>query len=221
MRYIMTPGQRIRKLRVQNNLGQKVLADELGYKTYTTISKWESDKSLPPGRELKKLAKFFGVSVDYILGLDNLTKVNKISAIADATGLAFYDSAEEAFRSHSLEDTKQETVEVPQLTLKEDQDHYFALEIKNDSINKLIPVSYNVIVLDFSVAEDTSLDTGDIIIVKIDDKFRIVTLRKTDLTVYLEPSSYIEGFETISLSTEEFEDLELVGKVVASYRIFD
>ena len=33
-----------------------------GYKTYTTISKWEADKALPPANDLKKLALYFEVS---------------------------------------------------------------------------------------------------------------------------------------------------------------
>lgn len=218
---LMTPGTRIRKLRVQNDLGQKALADELGYKTYTTISKWESDKSLPPGRELKKIALFFGVSVDYILGLDRLIKKNEIRPLSDALGLTFYNSVDEALLAGHDVNSNQQIIEVPELSLKENKEHYFILEVKTDSINQVIPPSSNIIVLDFSVAKDTSLNTGDIIIVDVRDKYRILSLRKTDLMIYLEPLSFIEGFETITLTIDEFNDLHLIGKVVSSYQVFD
>lgn len=51
----MSAGQRIRQLRFKKNVSQKELSKDLGYKTYTTVSKWESDASLPPGKELTKL----------------------------------------------------------------------------------------------------------------------------------------------------------------------
>lgn len=217
----MTPGKRIRRLRVQNDLGQKTLANELGYKTYTTISKWESDKSLPPGRELKKLALFFGVSIDYILGLDDLLKNNDIRSISDAVGLPFYESFDDALLSRESNAPVQEIVVASELVLRENKDHYFVLEVKTDSVNQLTPPSSNMIVLDFAVAKDKSLETGDIIVVELDGKHRILTLRKTDLMIYLEPASFIEGFETISLTTEEFDEVHLIGKVVASYQVFD
>lgn len=220
-RDFMTPGKRIKRLRVQSDLGQKNLADELGYKTYTTISKWESDKSLPPGRELKKLAQFFGVSIDYILGLDDLLRMNNISSISDTVGLPFYESFDEALLARESNEYNQEVVRASNLILRENKDHYFVLEVKTDSVNQLTPPQSNMVILDFAVAEDKSLETGDIIVIQLEGKHRILTLRKTDLMIYLEPASYIDGFETITFTTEEFNELHLIGKVVATYQIFD
>lgn len=73
----MTPGQRLKKLREQKSLDQHELGVELGKKTSATITKWESDQCLPNGRDLKKLAQFFGVSVDYLLGLEHLLNPRK------------------------------------------------------------------------------------------------------------------------------------------------
>lgn len=64
------PGQRIKKFRTLNNLEKLSLAKELGYKTDSVIHNWETNQFLPNGRDLKKLALFFEVSVDYLLGLD-------------------------------------------------------------------------------------------------------------------------------------------------------
>lgn len=62
-------GERLRKKRESKNLTQTELASILGYKNYTTVSKWESGDSLPRGKELKKLVEIFNVSADYLLGL--------------------------------------------------------------------------------------------------------------------------------------------------------
>jgi phage repressor protein C with HTH and peptisase S24 domain len=65
-----TLGSRLKRLREQRNMTQTELSQELNMKTYTTISKWESDDNLPRGKELKALAELFNVSSDYLLGIE-------------------------------------------------------------------------------------------------------------------------------------------------------
>lgn len=65
-----TIGNRIKKLRENRNLTQTDLSEMLGMKTYTTVSKWESDDNFPKGKDLKRLAEIFNVTSDYLLGLD-------------------------------------------------------------------------------------------------------------------------------------------------------
>lgn len=60
----MTLSKNIRFLRAKNGWGQDFLAEKLGYKSYTTIQKWESGVSNPPLKTLDKLAKIFGVDID-------------------------------------------------------------------------------------------------------------------------------------------------------------
>ena len=65
-----TFGERIKTLRIGINISQQELANQLGYKTFTTVSKWESDASVPPGKELIKLSSLFDVTTDYLLGVE-------------------------------------------------------------------------------------------------------------------------------------------------------
>ena len=76
-----TIGTRIRGLREKKNMTQTELSEYLGMKTYTTVSKWESDDNFPKGKDLKKLAELFGVSSDYLLGLSQDTSPSSISDI--------------------------------------------------------------------------------------------------------------------------------------------
>ena len=71
-------GSRLRKLREQRNMTQTELSQILGMKTYTTVSKWESDDNFPKGKDLKVLAELFNVSSDYLLGLEK-EMTNKMS----------------------------------------------------------------------------------------------------------------------------------------------
>lgn len=59
-------GENIRYLRHKANMSQDDLADMMGYKSYTTIQKWESGVAEPPLKALKKLSDIFGVDMNAI-----------------------------------------------------------------------------------------------------------------------------------------------------------
>lgn len=67
-------GQRIKKLRELKNIEQSELAEMLGYKSQSTISKWESGVNLPTGKKLIALAKIFNTSTNDILGIEKPVK---------------------------------------------------------------------------------------------------------------------------------------------------
>jgi transcriptional regulator, cro/CI family len=60
-------GTRLKSLRKNKGLEQQEVAKLMGYKSDTTISKWENGKNLPNGGKLAKLASIFNTSTDYIL----------------------------------------------------------------------------------------------------------------------------------------------------------
>ena len=64
---------RLRDLREDNDLNQKELADVLGVHQ-TTYSSYEIGKLSLTADVLIKLAKYYKVSVDYLLGLTDVTK---------------------------------------------------------------------------------------------------------------------------------------------------
>ncbi|MBQ7578916.1 MAG: helix-turn-helix transcriptional regulator [Clostridia bacterium] len=62
-------GKTIKELRLQCGLSQTTLASMLNT-TQDSISLWELGKSWPDIEIVVKLAKIFGVSTDYLLGLE-------------------------------------------------------------------------------------------------------------------------------------------------------
>ena len=62
--------ERIRELRGSRGISQIQLANKLGV-TKQSVSNWENDNILPSIEMLVKIANFFEVSTDYLLGLDN------------------------------------------------------------------------------------------------------------------------------------------------------
>ena len=57
-------GENIRYLRTKNGFSQEDIANKLGYKSFTTIQKWESGTSEPPIKKLKELSELFNVDMD-------------------------------------------------------------------------------------------------------------------------------------------------------------
>ncbi|MBQ4107828.1 MAG: helix-turn-helix transcriptional regulator, partial [Clostridia bacterium] len=62
----MTFGEKLAKLRKENNYTQEQLADKLDV-SRQSVSKWESDVAYPETDKLIKLSKLFHCSIDYLL----------------------------------------------------------------------------------------------------------------------------------------------------------
>jgi transcriptional regulator with XRE-family HTH domain len=63
---IMTFGARLRSARNSKRLTQHQVADTLGL-NFTTISKYENDKSQPDNEILQKMSVLYDVSIDWLL----------------------------------------------------------------------------------------------------------------------------------------------------------
>ena len=59
-------GERIYNLRKMSALSQEEFADRLGV-SRQAVSKWETGQSVPDSEKAAAMAKFFGVSLDYLL----------------------------------------------------------------------------------------------------------------------------------------------------------
>lgn len=57
----------LKRLRENANLTQSELAERVGLKRYS-ISDWENERTEPDIESIKRLAHFFNVSTDYLLG---------------------------------------------------------------------------------------------------------------------------------------------------------
>jgi len=81
-------GKKLKKLRLENKLNQKQVADRVGL-AISAISSYESGIRYPSYDVLIKLSKIFHVSTDYLLGIKNTRNIdvsgldeNEINVIA-------------------------------------------------------------------------------------------------------------------------------------------
>lgn len=68
-------GHRISQLRTSAGWSQVELSKRLGV-TKQTVSNWENENIQPSIEMLVRLAKLFNVSTDYLLGLDDVPRLN-------------------------------------------------------------------------------------------------------------------------------------------------
>ena len=76
----MTLGEKIKKLRVENNWTQEKFAEMMGVSAQA-VSRWETDSSMPDISMLAPIAYTFNVSCDYLLGVDLNSKENDMFRI--------------------------------------------------------------------------------------------------------------------------------------------
>ena len=60
-------GEKLRRLRMEQGLTLKALAEALGYKTHAYLSELESGRKLPTAGLVLRVARFFDVTTDELL----------------------------------------------------------------------------------------------------------------------------------------------------------
>lgn len=73
--YLPQVGMKIKQLRRQRNISQIALAKQLGV-SKSVISSYENGIHYPPYDVLIQIARIFGVSTDYLLGLSGNLSIN-------------------------------------------------------------------------------------------------------------------------------------------------
>lgn len=94
-------GDRLKELRKEQNLTQEEIGElcEVGK---TTISNWENNITQPPFEIVKRLAQYFGVTIDYLLNftqedMDNMEKLKQALKQAGMWDYSMNDMSREDF----------------------------------------------------------------------------------------------------------------------------
>ncbi|MEI3530140.1 MAG: helix-turn-helix domain-containing protein [Bacilli bacterium] len=109
-------GDRLRELRVSKNLSQDDLGKILGVRK-SSISNWETDKATPTYDILTKLAQYFSVTTDYLLGFnqDDLDKIERLKIACQEAGISI------AGQDFTVEDFEKAMQVVEMLKEKKDE----------------------------------------------------------------------------------------------------
>lgn len=101
-----TFGKRLKQIRIENGYSQKQVATDMKM-TYSAMSQYETGKRTPKNDILIKLATYFDVSVDYLLGRDK----NPIKSYTTSTQENKYsDQFAASSSSYQYQTTKEENL---------------------------------------------------------------------------------------------------------------
>ena len=96
----MCLAKNIRYLRKKHNYSQDFIAEKLGYKSYTTIQKWEMGVSEPSIAKLRELAELFGVD------MNDMTTKNLEKAESETPDDKYYINEETAEMAQQIFENK-------------------------------------------------------------------------------------------------------------------
>lgn len=208
----------LRTLRRKYKLSMKALGQFLGL-AESTISLYEAGRRQPDNDTLVKIANFFGVTTDYLLGLSNDPETNNTGGNSTENPL---------FKKHPEIIPLPETRKIPLLgniacgepiTAIENVDDYvsvdinisadFALRCKGDSMINARIHDGDIVY----IREQPVVDNGEIAAVLIDDE---VTLKRFyKLPDYIELRAENPRYSPIIIPKQQAGSVRILGKAVA------
>lgn len=169
----MSTVQIIIELLQETGKTQKELTDYLGI-TKNAFTDWKSGRIKSYQKHLPKIAEFFNVSVDYLLGRDSKEEKFKEPVItSDVVTFPVLGKIAAGYDSIAVEDWGSEIIEIPKAYLKgRGRSEFFVLEVKGDSMYPQYCEGDKVLIL-----KQTTLNTsGTVGAVLYDDDY--ATLKK-------------------------------------------
>ena len=196
-------GERLKQLRRDMRITQSALAEELGI-TQQAVGKWETNRSSPDPEMLLRLAEYFNVSTDSLLGREGTlggqvlpyTAAGEVQIPVIGTVRAGYGAL--AFE----EDCGTEAASV------RDPENYFYLRVKGDSMEPRIQDGDLAL-----VRRQPTLDDGDLgVVVLGEGEGTLKKVYRSGNTIMLQ--AFNSAYAPKSLSGEDLDHLYIVGKVV-------
>lgn len=183
----MSLSKNIRYLRKKQGWGQDILAEKLGYKSYTTIQKWESGVSEPPLKSLHVLANLFHVDINDLANAD-LEAESTINRAASS--IPAYNPTHKipilGRISAGLPLYAEEHIEGYTYTEMNGGAEYFALKVNGDSMNAARIYDGDTLI----VRRQEVVENGQIAVVIVnDDEATVKRFYQNGSSVTLMPQS--------------------------------
>ena len=153
--------ENIRFLRKNKNWTQDYVAEQLGYKSFTTIQKWESGVAEPPIKKLQELATLFGVDMNSLANTDLTSPTSAFSNFSiKAVRIPVLGYVRAGIPLDAVEEILDYEEITPEMAASGD---YFCLQVKGDSMEPKFSEGDVVV-----VKQQSDVESGDIAIVLVD-----------------------------------------------------
>jgi repressor LexA len=191
----MSLGHRLRQYRKEKNMSQEELADFLGYKSFTTIQKWEKDQAVPPIHILGKLSRLFEINIGDLLA--EASQRRKVPIVGVVAGGIPITATENWIGEYE--------VDLPDL-----HHEYFYLRVVGDSMieARIYPGD------DLFVRKQSSVNHGDIGVVLIDQEATVKRILFKGDNIILKPEN--SKYEPMVFTPQDIESkkIQILGKVI-------
>lgn len=203
----------IRRFRRLRDLSQEDIAKKLGYKSFTTIQKWETGMAEPPVGKLYELADILRVNIMELLGEepdDNITDM-------PLSTYKFVTASVSAGALTNIEGISTlPTVSVPDFMMGRyaGNKNIILMSVNGESMNNVIQNGAIIAVL--RNIELPDIHDGDIVVIKNGGDYTVKRFYndKQHQEFVFKPDSSDMAFRDIIFSYENTDDLYLIGKVV-------
>ena len=206
--------QPLRKLRKDKGLSMKELGVIVGV-AESTISLYENNKRQPDNATLGRLADFFGVSVDYLLGRD---ETKNPPNVYDVDGIVVYEEIGTicaGFNGSINETLTGDKVDIPLSMISGGhKDDYFVLRVQGNSMYPRLLEGDRIL-----CKRCSSVDSGSFAVVLYDGE--CATVKKVN---YVNGENWLElipinpEYATKRIEGTELEQCRILGKVVKLIR---
>ena len=197
----------LKDLRTSRNLSQEELADIIGV-SKSTIGMYEQGKRIPKAdATLKRIAEFFNVSIDYLMGFSDRFPSPNITE--DYTTFPVIGEIAAGYDHIAIESWDGDTVDVPDSYLKGyRKEEFIVLCVKGDSMYPTYQDGDKVLIL----KQSTMNYSGEIGAILYDDE--IATIKKIEYKqgedwVRLVPVNPI--FPPMTIEGEQLEHCKIIG----------
>lgn len=157
-----------------------------------TFSDWKKGRSVPKADKLKKIADYFGVSLDYLMGgapelLPSQEKKVPIIGEIRAGSPIITNESLLGYETAAVDDT----------------DEYFYLKVQGDSMKNIGMVHGSLVLFH----KQQYADDGDVVACLVGgDSATVKRFRRSQKNVYLVPEN--EDYKPLHLTTDDFESGE-------------
>ncbi|MBQ7799652.1 MAG: helix-turn-helix domain-containing protein [Oscillospiraceae bacterium] len=139
------------------------------------VSNWKARRNCATDANLKKIADYFGVSIEYLKSEEGNKKIPSPNITDDYTTFAVIGEVAAGYDSIAVEDWEGETIDIPNTYLRgRSKGDYFVLKVKGDSMYPAYQDGDKVLVL----KQSTLNYSGQVGVILYDDDY--ASLKKVE-----------------------------------------
>lgn len=195
-----------------NELARKVGSSK------STISRYLNKSRQFPVNKVDDYAKVFNVTPEYILGFDEDSF--EVDLGTTTHKVTYYGKVSAGnFEGVAIDNRE---LDVPDIAFNgRNPKECIALQVNGDSMNKILANGSYIIIHDYRRNQDYRLNNNDILVLRLGGEYTVKRVRRTETKLHLDPVSYSDEFKTNTFDLESLEEIEVIGKVIYNYQIFE